>query len=179
MSGIQQNYLGIEIIAEAGCNHGGDLNVALEMVRVAASSGADTIKFQSFIPDKLVNADDVMEWCVKSQLGYEEHSAIIEVCEDEGIAPLFSAFDEESLEMIATLGMERVKIPSGQIFNEMLVEKAAIHFNEVYASTGMCSFADVRKAFYTMEQHIDRSDIVLMQCTTAYPSPPTARPPPP
>jgi N,N'-diacetyllegionaminate synthase len=172
MSGIQQPYLGLEIIAEAGCNHGGDLDRALEMVRHAKSCGADTIKFQSFIPDKLVNPDEVLEWCRKSSLSYRDHAAIIDECENEGINPLFSAFDMESLEMLMTLGEDRVKIPSGQAFNLELLKEAARGMSRVYVSTGMCSMRDVKKAFFALiDNGCNVEDIVLMQCTTCYPAP--------
>jgi sialic acid synthase SpsE len=170
MSEILQNYYGIEIIAEAGCNHGGDLERALEMVRQAKSCGADTIKFQSFIPDKLVNADDVLDWCVKSKLSFEDHAAIIEECEREEINPLFSAFDLESLDVLYVLGQERVKIPSGQIFNRDIL-RASAGFNEVIVSTGMCSFTDVRKAVNILTEKLPWNKLTVMQCTTAYPAP--------
>jgi sialic acid synthase SpsE len=167
----QPNYLGIEIIAEAGCNHGGDLSVANDMIRVAKECGANTIKFQSFVPEKLVNADDVLEWCKTSSLSYMDHAALIDECEDQDIKPMFSAFDMDSLEMLVTLGMEEIKIPSGQVFNADLLSAAARNFKRVYLSTGMCNMSDVRKAFHTLTRHMDRSDIVVMQCTTAYPAP--------
>jgi sialic acid synthase SpsE len=172
MSEILQNYYGLEIIAEAGCNHGGDLETALEMVRHAKSCGADTIKFQSFIPEKLVNADDVLEWCVKSRLSYEDHAAIIEECEHEDINPLFSAFDTESIDMLLVLRQEAVKIPSGQAFNPDLLRLAAMHFNRVYLSTGMCTMKDVKNSVKRlMECGCKTEEIVVMQCTTAYPAP--------
>ncbi|MHA2243259.1 MAG: N-acetylneuraminate synthase family protein [Candidatus Thorarchaeota archaeon] len=172
MSGIQQPYLGLEIIAEAGCNHGGNLDRALEMIRHAKTCGADTIKFQSFIPDKLVNPEEVLEWCKKSQLSYRDHAAIIDECEMVGINPLFSAFDLESLEMLATLGEHRVKIPSGQVFNQDLLAAAGNIMSNVYVSTGMCSMKDVRNAMDTLTSYgCNKEDIVLMQCTTCYPAP--------
>lgn len=171
MSEILQNYYGLEIIAEAGCNHMGELDRALEMVRSAKSCGADTIKFQSFIPDKLVNAGDVLDFCKKAELSYEDHASIIDECEINDINPLFSAFDIESLETLDTLGMTRVKIPSGQVFNRALLKMAGERFSEVIMSTGMCSMKDVGLAFDEVESVIPAQDITLMQCTTAYPAP--------
>jgi sialic acid synthase SpsE len=173
MSEIQQNFLrnNLEVIAEAGCNHGGNLETALEMVRHTRSCGADTIKFQSFVPEKLVHADDVMDWCKKSQLSYQDHACIIDECEIEKVNPLFSAFDLDSLEMLKTLDMDTVKIPSGQIFNDELLEKASTWFKRVYVSTGMCSFSRVRRAVNILTERVPRHDVVLMQCTTAYPAP--------
>ena len=169
---ILQNYYGLEIIAEAGCNHGGDLETALEMVRTAKSCGADTIKFQSFIPEKLVNAEDVIEWCKKSQLSYQDHAAIIEECEREDINPLFSAFDTNSLGMLKTLGVESIKVPSGQVFNQDILKLMATYDLRVYLSTGMCSMAQVRKSMNTLHSYgLDTDRIVVMQCTTAYPAP--------
>jgi sialic acid synthase SpsE len=170
-----QNYSvpALEVIAEAGCNHGGDMGTAIEMVNIARTCGATTIKFQSFVPEKLVNADDVLEWCKKSQMTYQEHALIIDECENEGIKPLFSAFDIESLEMMSTLGMDEVKIPSGQIFNHDLLKEAGIHMRRVYLSTGMCCMKDVDNAVNILMApgRLKSDQLVVMQCTTAYPAP--------
>jgi sialic acid synthase SpsE len=174
MSETLQNYCDsrLEIIAEAGCNHCGDLEAALEIVRHARSCGADTIKFQSFIADKLINPGDIADFCKKSQFGYEEHCAIIEECEREQIKPLFSAFDIDSLEMLLVLGMDEVKVPSGQVFNQQLLKTAAMSMKKVYVSTGMCSMRNVRRAYDTLvENGCEPDEIVLMQCTTCYPAP--------
>jgi len=170
----QLNYCAanLEIIAEVGCNHKGYIETALEMVRQAHSCGATTVKFQSFNADKLVNPGDVLEFCRKSQLGYEEHCAIIEECEAEGIKPLFSVFDTESLEMMSSLGINEVKIPSGQVFNMRLLYEVAIRGMRVYLSTGMCSMNQVRRAYNVLiENGLANEDIVIMQCTTCYPAP--------
>ena len=162
----------LEIIAEVGCNHKGDTERALEYVRQANACGADTVKFQSFIADKLVCPGDILDFCRKSQLDYEQHCAIIEECEREGIKPLFSVFDLDSLEMIQTLGMNEVKIPSGQVFNMRLLYEVAVRGMRVYLSTGMCSMNQVRRAYNVLiENGLANEDIVIMQCTTCYPAP--------
>ncbi|MHC4332605.1 MAG: N-acetylneuraminate synthase family protein [Planctomycetota bacterium] len=174
MSEIQQPFCDkrLEIIAEAGCNHCGDIDRALEMVRHAVTCGADTIKFQSFQASQLVNPGEVLDFCKKSQLSYEDHCMIIDECENERIDPLFSAFDLESLEMLLALGMERVKIPSGQIFNHELLARAAHTMEKIYVSTGMCCLDDVLKAHHTLTLNgAEPQDITIFQCTTAYPAP--------
>lgn len=162
----------LEIIAEVGCNHKGNVATALEYVRQARACGATTVKFQSFVADKLVNPGDIAEFCRKSQLSYESHCAILDECESEGIKPLFSVFDRESLDMLCTLGMNEVKVPSGQIFNHALLYEIAVRGLRPYVSTGMCSMHQVRRAYDTLvENGTPNEDIVLLQCTTCYPAP--------
>jgi len=172
---IQQSFCDkkLEIIAEAGCNHAGDLATALEMVRQAKFSGATTIKFQSFKADKLVNpAPDVLEFCRTSQLSYEDHCAIIDECEEQDIKPLFSVFDSESFELLLTLGINEIKVPSGQVFNGELLEKIASAGLFAYVSTGMCSMRHVERAFHILtETGLSQDRIALLQCTTSYPAP--------
>jgi sialic acid synthase SpsE len=142
------------------------------MVRQARSCGADTIKFQCFNTDKLVNPGEVESFCRKSQLSYEDICAIIDECEHEDVNPLFSAFDKESLEMLLICRQEAVKIPSGQVFNHDLLRLAAMHFHKVYLSTGMCSMKAVRDAVGTLRNcGCEKEEIVVMQCTTCYPAP--------
>jgi sialic acid synthase SpsE len=176
MSGTQQNSFDesqLEIIAEAGCNHEGDIEKALMMVRVAKRCGATTIKFQSFRTGNLVNPGKILDFCRKSELNEDHHNAIIEECDDAEIKPLFSAFDTDSLKMLNLLGVTRVKIPSGQIHNAELLKCVANYGLEPLVSTGMCSMRDVFKAVdrLTATGVIHPCNITLFQCTTSYPAP--------
>jgi N,N'-diacetyllegionaminate synthase len=172
---IQQNSLNtrVEIIAEAACNHMGDTGRACEYVRHAATCGADTVKFQLFKTDALVNpGKEVAEFCRKAELDQPKCCAILEECENIGIDCLFSVFDLDSLEDAVILGAERVKVPSGQVFNLELLEKIAKAGLKAIVSTGMCSWRDVTKAYYTLlESGMHPDDMTFLQCTTAYPAP--------
>lgn len=171
----RQHYLDQkpEVIAEAGCNHCGSMDVAVEMIRRAKKAGADTIKFQSFVSDLLVRPEpDVLEFCRKAELTYQDHCLIVDACESECIRPLFSVFDEPSLDTVCQMGVSRVKIPSGQIFNLSLLRAVAERGLKTYLSTGMCSIQRVRRAYDQLIIYgLGTDDIVMMQCTTSYPAP--------
>lgn len=162
-----------EIIAEAGCNHFGDTDKMVQLIRSAKECGADTIKFQSFVADYLVNPDEAVKaFCQQCELTYDDHCTIVDECETVGIKPLFSAFDMTSLSMVQSLGLDEVKIPSGQAFNHLLLHRAAGCGMRTYVSTGMCSMRAVQDAFFVLTAGgLSPENIVLMQCTTSYPAP--------
>jgi N,N'-diacetyllegionaminate synthase len=161
----------VEIIAEACCNHVGNMSLAEKMIEQASLTGADTVKFQSFKTDSLVNPGDIKEFCRKAELTKYHHAMLMDVCSQSGVKFLSSAFDMESLMMLRELGCTEVKIPSGQAVNrDLLAETGKLGFLKVYLSTGMCSLEDVTRAMSTLEHAgIGREKVVLMQCTTCYP----------
>ena len=127
----------ILIIAEAGVNHNGDLELAKQLIDVAAAAGADIVKFQTFKANKLAAASAVqaeyqvkntgksesqLEMLKKLELKYEDHFLLVDYCKNKNIEFLSTAFDEESLDFLVNeLGQKLLKIPSGEITNAPLL----------------------------------------------------------
>jgi N,N'-diacetyllegionaminate synthase len=176
------------IIAEAGVNHNGNINHAFELIDVAVAAGADYVKFQTFKSESLVSktaekasyqikntgnsTESQMQMLRKLELSPEQHEQIIQYCKDRGIKFFSTAFDLESLQYLADLGLGMVKIPSGEITNLPYLRKASQLFGKVILSTGMASLMEVRDAFEVfLEAGIAREDITILHCNTAYPTP--------
>ena len=149
------------IIAEAGVNHNGSLDRALELVRVAAASGADAVKFQTFKAEALVSAAAPMADYQKANTGEDgsqlamlkalelplsDFKEIAKECERCGIEFMSTPFDEESADALASLGMQTWKIPSGEVTNVPLIRHIAAKPGRVILSTGMCDLDEVRQA---------------------------------
>lgn len=150
------------IIAEAGVNHNGDENIALELVRAAHQSGADIVKFQTFKATKLVTADakqadyqvantgkseSQLSMLSRLELSYESHHKLLSECTKLGIEFLSTAFDSESLFfLVQDLGIKRLKIPSGELTNAPLVLEHARTGCEIILSTGMATLAEIEAA---------------------------------
>lgn len=179
---IQQVY----IIAEAGVNHNGQLDVALRMVDAAADSGADCIKFQTFHSEKLVSRFAVQAEYQKRNLGSEDasqlsmlrklelaesdHFTLLEHCRTRGIQFLSTPFDMESLTLLNKLGMPFWKIPSGEITNLPYLMRIAATGKPVVLSTGMSTMAEI-EACVTVLKKNGSGAITLLHCNTDYPTP--------
>lgn len=177
----------VTIIAEAGVNHNGSLDLALELVDAAADAGADYVKFQTFRADKLVTrsahtaeyqkknmggGDSQYQMLRQLELSEDDHRAIIQRCRERGISFLSTAFDLESVDFLASLGMDVWKIPSGEITNYPYLCKIASKKGSVIMSTGMCTMADVAAALKALKDHGQPMDrVTLLHCTTEYPAP--------
>ncbi|MCW5632647.1 MAG: N-acetylneuraminate synthase [Rubrivivax sp.] len=148
-------------IAEAGVNHNGSLELALQLVDAAADAGADIVKFQTFRADRLVTADArkadyqvantgeagaQLEMLRRLELSPDAHHRVLARCRERGIRFMSTAFDAESLAFLATLEMPAVKIPSGDITHGPLLLQAARLELPLIVSTGMCTLADVEAA---------------------------------
>ena len=176
------------IIAEAGVNHNGDAATALQMVRVAAEAGADYIKFQTFNAEKLVARSAVkaeyqqrncgdgdtsqLAMLKKLELTPESFRMIAEECERAGIGFLSTPFDLESIDTLAAMHMDYWKLPSGEITNLPYLRKVASKGGKIILSTGMSTLEEVSQAVEVLEKGgIARHDIILLHCTTQYPTP--------
>lgn len=174
------------IIAEAGVNHNGSLDMALQLVDQAAQAGADYVKFQSFHATQLVTSDSPkanyqnrqtgnggqLEMLQKLELGKEEHLAIQQRCTERGIGFLSTAFDLASLNMLRELGISMWKIPSGEITNLPLLRTIAGFRQTILLSTGMSTMGDIEAAMEALLQAgASREQITLLHCTTEYPAP--------
>jgi len=174
------------IIAEAGVNHNGSFDRALEMVDAAAAAGADAIKFQSFDPAALVTeyaqkaAYQARETGSGSQLEMlralcldeGEHRRLIERCGERRISFLSSPFDVASVEMLADLGVTEMKIASGEITDLPVLRAVARRAQSVLVSTGMATIEEIADALGVLEEAgLARGRITLLHCTTEYPAP--------
>lgn len=176
------------IIAEAGVNHNGDLNNAFALVDRAVDAGVDYIKFQTFKAEALVSkiakkadyqiantkddTDSQFDMLKKLELSKENHESIIKYCNDKGIKFFSTAFDLDSLVYLKEIGLQLVKIPSGEITNLPYLRTAAHLFKEVILSTGMCSFNEVEEALNVfLKEGILKENITILHCNTEYPTP--------
>ena len=172
----------IFIIAEAGVNHNGKLDLALELVEKAALAGADAVKFQTFKAEKLVSVhapkaeyqkgsgkagESQLEMLKKLELGISEHKAIIARCEEIGIAFLSTPFDPESMEMLKNLGLSTFKIGSGEITNLPYLRAIASYNLPTILSTGMSTLEDVEAAVNALTASgLSLANLTLLHCNT-------------
>lgn len=174
------------IIAEAGVNHNGNIDLALRMIDAAANAGADYVKFQTFNPAKLVtataptaeyqkaNAAETNQLAMLSKLRLREadYPRLIERCRLKGIGFLSTPFDLESIDFLSTLNMDYWKIPSGEITNLPYLRHIAKRGGRVIMSTGMSTLSEVKNAMDVLSRYgIDSTAITLLHCTTQYPTP--------
>ncbi len=177
------------IIAEAGVNHNGDINLAKRLVEAAAEAGADYVKFQTFKADKLVvknagkadyqkanmpkEADESqLSMLKKLELSEEDHGELIDYCREKNIKFLSTAFDAESVELLKNLGVKLGKVPSGEITNLPYLELLAKSFERIILSTGMADLQEVENALEVLTNAgADKEKITVLHCTTEYPTP--------
>lgn len=181
------NRLPILIIAEAGVNHNGNVDIAKKLIDAAVESGADIIKFQTYITDSLVvpsapkaiyqkeqdkcsiNQCDMLRKLEISSRAFED---INHYCSQKNIIFLSSPFDLLSVEFLAKLCLKIIKIPSGEITNIPYLRKIASYKWKVILSTGMSTLGDVETALDVLElAGKPRDQITLLHCTTEYPAP--------
>lgn len=174
------------IIAEAGVNHNGSMEMARRLVDVAVDIGADIVKFQAWKTEKLVTASAEMAGYQKENLGTNQtqfsmlknlelgEPALREIqayCASRGILFLATPFDEESVDVLAELGVPMFKIPSGELTNLNYLARIARHRRPVVLSTGMADLAEVAEAVQTL-RGAGAGQIILLQCTSDYPADP-------
>lgn len=174
------------IIAEAGVNHNGDFRAAKRLVDAARRAGADAVKFQTFKAEKIASASAALAPYQKKTLGRgggqldmirllelseRDHERLFEYCAKSGILFMSSPFDEESADMLDKLGVDRFKLPSGEITNRALLRHVAGKGKPVILSTGMSTLAEVRRAVgWILGRR--RVPLTLLHCVTEYPAPP-------
>ena len=182
------NYLNKTIvIAEAGVNHNGDMNLAFDLVDKAINSGADIVKFQTFQTKNLIvpkakkapyqikttsQTESQSEMLSKLELDKEDHYKLIEKCSNSGIEFLSTAFDLESLDFLKSLNLSRFKIPSGEITNLPYLKQVGSFGKPLILSSGMANLSEIESAIRVLElSGTDRSQITVLHCTTEYPAP--------
>ena len=177
--------MGALIIAEAGVNHNGSLDLALKMVDEAKRAGADIVKFQTAIPEKVIskyadkaeyqkkttgNEESQLEMCKRIHLKLSDYDIIKKYCEEAGIEFLSTPFDLESIDYLEKLDIRLWKIPSGEITNLPYLIKIAKTGKPVIMSTGMSELNEVEEAVNVLKCN-GAGEITLLHCTTEYPAP--------
>lgn len=187
--------MSVFVIAEAGVNHNGDIDRALEMVDAAARAGADAIKFQSFSADRLVNqhaekADyqkretgdgSQYEMLKALEMSHAMHAALVARCAEADIEFMSTPFDEDAADMLVALGMKRIKIPSGEITNHPFLRYLARLDRPMIVSTGMATMDEITEALEVIDQarrELGSSaplaeSISILHCTSNYPADPS------
>ena len=149
------------IIAEAGVNHNGDLEIAKELIDIAAAAGADYVKFQTFRAEKVAsktadkaeyqkkatgNKESQLQMLKRLELSLDDHRILIEHCKNRSIKFLSTPFDLDSIVILKELGIKIGKIPSGEITNLVYLKKMAQSFDELILSTGMADLQEIENA---------------------------------
>jgi len=175
------------IVAEAGINHNGNMEVARKMVVAAHKAGADAIKFQTFKAEKVISQfapkagyqlittspdESQLEMAKKLELSFDDFRELSNYCSGIGIMFLSTAFDEESLYFLMELGQKYIKIPSGEVTNLPYHGKAGAMNRKIIMSTGMMDLNEIGSAIDILtDAGTDRKNITLLHCNTQYPTP--------
>ncbi len=175
------------IIAEAGVNHNGSIDLAKKLIDAAADAGADAVKFQTFKADRLATKlahkadyqksntsvnESQYEMLKKLELDEDMHKAIIEHCKQQQIMFLSSAFDNESVDMLNNFGMSIFKIPSGEITNLPYLRHVGGLKKPIILSSGMSDLVDIKNALDVLiECGVSKNQLTVLHATTEYPCP--------
>lgn len=174
----------VYVVAEIGCNHNGDIELAKKMVDAAVDTGVDAVKFQTFKADKLIskfapkadyqklttgNTDSQLEMTKKLELSYDDYLVMKKYCEKKDIDVFSTAFDEESLDFLVSTGMNEFKVPSGEITNLPFLEKISKQKGNIILSTGMATLDEIHKALDILESNGNKN-VTILHCTTEYPT---------
>lgn len=176
----------MKIIAEAGVNHNGSLDTAKKMVDAALEAGVDYIKFQTFHAHSLVTAlceaadyqkenagaENQKDMLKDLELSFDEFKELKAYCDKKGIGFLSTPFDADSIDFIASLNPDYMKVPSGELTDLPFLRKMASTHIPVIISTGMATPEEIAKALKPFQKEgYGNDDIILLHCTTQYPTP--------
>ena len=175
------------IIAEAGVNHNGDLNLAKQMVVAAKDAGADYVKFQTGKPEKVISKfaemadyqkvntgkkESQLDMVRKIMLPQSDFAILKQYCAEIGIKFMSTPFDLDSIDVLKKLDMDYWKIPSGEITNYPYLKKIAQFGEPVILSTGMCEMEDIEAALKVLTDNgLNKDKISILHCNTEYPTP--------
>lgn len=175
----------VYVIAEAGVNHNGNINIAYQLVDAAKEAGADAVKFQTFRAERLVsriapkaeyqkkttNSNESQSDMLKRlELSEEEYRNLKRYCDKKEIQFLSTPFDEKSVDFLDSLGLPLMKIPSGEITNFPLLVKIAQTRKKMLLSTGMSDMREIQAAVEILENN-GAEEITVLHCNTEYPTP--------
>ncbi len=185
------------IIAEAGVNHNGDYETAKKMVLAAKEAGADYVKFQTAVPELVISEfapqaeyqkentgveESQLDMCRKIHLPLSDYKPLSDFCKEVGIGFMSTPFDLTSIDLLAEIGQDYFKIPSGEITNLPYLRKIAEKGIPVILSTGMSTTEEVEEAIQILtgthpttpegfKLNLTRDDIIVLHCNTQYPTP--------
>ncbi|WP_445718775.1 N-acetylneuraminate synthase [Flavobacterium sp.] len=176
------------IIAEAGVNHNGDINLAKQLIDVAVDAAVDYVKFQTFKAETIVSPsakkadyqsknigdddDSQFKMLKKLELSHEDHLLLMSYCTEKGIKFFSTAFDVEGVDYLDKLGLDMFKIPSGEMTNYPYLRAIAQKNKPIILSTGMGALGEIEEALAVLlEFGAKREDITILHCNTEYPTP--------
>lgn len=176
------------IIAEAGVNHNGDITIAKKLIDAAANAEVDYVKFQTFKAETVVSQnakkatyqtknsndgnDSQFEMLKKLELSHEDHLTLIDYCNKKNIKFFSTAFDVDGVHYLDALGLDRFKIPSGEMTNFPYLRAIAQKNKPIILSTGMGALGEIEEALAVLFQYgAKREDITILHCNTEYPTP--------
>ena len=172
------------IIAEAGVNHNGNIDIALQLVTAAKVAGADCVKFQTFKAEQIVTksspkaayqlevtdrTENQFDMLKKLELDFEGYRVILKRCKELNIDFLSTPYNKEDVDFLVALGVDGFKIASGQLTELPFLRYSASKGKKMIISTGMATMADVFNAVEAIRS-VGNDNIVVLQCTTNYPS---------
>lgn len=170
------------IVAEAGVNHNGSMELAKKLVDKAVEAKCDCVKFQTFVAEQVVNKfaskaeyqiyntknnESQLQMLKKLELSYENFKELKQYCEKKGILFLSTPFDLDSVDFLASIGIDLFKVPSGEITNLPYLRKINSFKKDVILSTGMSTFEEIQDALNVLSD----CKVSLLHCTTEYPCP--------
>lgn len=170
------------VIAEAGVNHGGSMEVAKRLIDLAVEADADAVKFQTFKTENLIlsgtqkapyqkhttdSTESQYDMLKRLEVSQDQNLALKRYCKERGIIFLTTPFDEESLDELDALNLPAYKVASTDITNLPFLEKIAQKGKPIFLSTGMSYLSEVEMALRAIHQY--NRDVVLLQCTANYP----------
>ena len=180
-----EETMSVFVIAEAGVNHNGSLELAKKLVDAAKDAGADCVKFQTFVSKNIVSKNAIkaeyqkqqtepqesqQDMLKKLELSFDEFVELNEYCKSKSIEFMSTAFDFESIDFLDGLEMGTWKIPSGDITNLPYLIKIANLNKPVILSTGMSTMEDIRSAIKALKEN-GAAELTVLHCTTEYPTP--------
>ncbi len=173
------------IIAEAGVNHNGSLEIAKQMALAAKNAGADIVKYQTAVPELVISKfaqkaqyqkqntgseESQLEMVRRLHFGFEEHRELQDYCKEIGIEYLSTPFDDDSIDFLSELDLSLFKIPSGEITNLPYLEKIGALKKPVMISTGMSTISEIQDAIDVLNTN-GSGPITILHCNTQYPTP--------
>jgi N,N'-diacetyllegionaminate synthase len=179
--------MSVFIIAEAGVNHNGSVDLAKQMIDVASNSGADAVKFQTFKAENLVSkntqkaeyqkqtsssSESQFDMIKKLELDMDAHKELLVYCQEKGIIFLSTPFDHDSINLLSNLGLQIFKIPSGEITNLPYLRHIGSLGKKVILSTGMSTLHEVESALKILiGAGTKKENTTILHANTMYPTP--------
>ncbi|MFX1506533.1 MAG: N-acetylneuraminate synthase [Promethearchaeota archaeon] len=172
------------IVAEAGVNHNGDIDLAKQLIDIASEAEVDAVKFQTFVAEEVVTSDAGTARYQQKITGKEKQIDLIKGFElpleafrelyayahDKGLIFLSTPFDLISVDFLAKIQIPAFKIPSGEIVNPLMIKRIAKYKLPVILSTGMATLGDIERALLVLQRY-SITEVLLLHCVTSYPTP--------